>query len=197
MSDALTADGLGFSSAAALARCVGVHRDQVRLWRLNEQAPADLSLAAWRAWFLATGRGPQADAIPASLAELAAGAAPPAAGAQESIPPDDIDAESEGVWKARAARAKALQAERELAETDGRLVERRLVAVAFGRFGALVVDALARSAPWDALAPTLDGLTPAQRQAMRAAFDRWSLEFRGRLVGLPRTALADVLPRET
>jgi hypothetical protein len=197
MSDALTSDGLAFSSAAALARCVGVHRDQVRMWRLHDQAPSDLTLAAWRAWFIHTGRGPQADAIPASLAGSAAEGAPPAAGSQESIPLDDIEAGSEGVWKARGARAKALQAERELAETDGRLVERRLVAQAFGRFGALVVDALARSTPWDALAPTLDGLTPAQRQAMRAAFDRWSLEFRGRLVGLPRTALADVLPRET
>lgn len=194
MYDALTPDGRSFKSAAALARCVGVNRDQPRLWRLHDQAPADLTLAAWRAWFLRTGRGPQADAIPASLAG-AADVAPPAAGSQESIPLDDIAADSEGEWKARAARAKALLAERELAAADGRLVERRLVAVAFARFGALVSEAIAQSRPWDALAPELDGMTPAQRQTLRAAFDRWALEFRGRLAGLPRTAITDVLPR--
>jgi hypothetical protein len=193
MDDPITADGRDFSSAAALARTVGVHRDQVRQWRLNG-GPSSLNLGEWRRWLLDTGRPRYAEAIPATLA-AAAEDAPPGA-AQQTIQLE-VKAEDEGVWKARAARAKALEAERELAASEGRLIERKLVTVAIARLGAAVVDCLLRSESWDRLAPTLDGLTPTQRQAMRTAFERWSIEFRSRLAILPAHVCADVLPPET
>lgn len=195
MDDPLTPDGRSFSSAAALARTVGVHRDQVRLWRLNGQAPESLNLAEWRRWFTETGRPRYAEAIPAALA-TAADAAPPEAAVQEVLTLE-VKAEDEGFWKARAARAKAMQAERELAESEGRLIERRLVIAAVARLGAAVVDTLLRSESWDALAPTLDGLSPVQRQAMRTAYERWSIEFRSRLSILPSLVCAEILPKET
>ena len=194
MDDPLTADGKSFSSAAAMARVVGLHRDQPRQWRLNEGAPQSLNLAEWRRWFMETGRPRYAEAIPAHLA-TAAEEAPPGAGVQETLPLE-VKAEDEGIWKARAARAKALEAERELMASEGRLVDRKLVTAAIARLGAAVVDCLLRSESWDRLAPTLDGLTPSQRQAMRSAFERWSIEFRSRLAILPAHVCADVLPTE-
>jgi hypothetical protein len=193
MRDTLTDDGSEFTSNAALARTVGVHRDQVRLWRLNDNAPAGLALSAWRSWLIDTGRTRYAEAIPAVLA----GAVPPPAEPAPQDPdgsPDVVEAD-EGVWKARAARAKALLAERELAEDEGRLVDRALFSQAVSKLGASVLAALIASKPFDAINPTLDGLTPSQREAIQSAFARWIMELRGRIALLPVSITNETLPR--
>lgn len=196
MRDALTPDSKSFTSNAALARAVGVHRDQVRLWRLHEQAPQDLSLATWRRWLVETGRTRYAETIPSVLA---GGNDPPAAdecprqGTLSDLA--DVVEGDEGHWKARTARARAILAERELAEDEGRLVERDQFTAAVRKLGASVLAALLASKPWDAINPTLDGLSPAQRQAIQVAFERWIMELRARLAILPASVSDDVLAR--
>lgn len=195
MKDALTPDAQSFTSAMALARAVGVHRDQVRLWRLNNQAPTTLGLREWRQWLANSGRWSYAERIPAILA---AGADPPAAAPGNGIQGTladlgDIKEEDEGKWKARMAKAKALLAERDLAASDGHLVERAKFRLALRLITAKTLSAILASKPWDAINPTLEGLTPQQRHAIHTAFERWLMDLRGHLALFPDAIVAEIL----
>lgn len=189
-SSPLTADGLAASSQIALAGMLGVHRDTVRTWRA-EGAPSDLVLAHWATWFTETGRtklGALLAAVsPATPPVKAAGAAE----GQDTRPVHDLD------WDVRGKRAQALLRERELAESEGRLLDRERVTAVMRALASGVVRELADRGPLPALLPHLDGLTAERRQSIRAALAAWELTARARLAALPREVAVEHLPPVT
>jgi hypothetical protein len=187
----LTADGRQAVSLLVLARLCGCHRDQFRTWR-KLGAPADLDLQSWHAWLESTRRWTYATQLAKALPDQpAAGDSAPAA--QASTTPDpqnEVDADR------RFKIARALRAERELAEIDGRLVERVLLERAVQRLAAIVVERLQRGI-WDVLLPALDAATPDTRRACREAHDRGILAMRSDLgASAVRRVIAEVMPRQ-
>ena len=187
MSNVVTADGSAAVTIQGLARLIGCHRDQIRLWR-SEGAPATLDLRAWHAWLAEKRRWHFAEALKPCLPDVQdaedAGCVPPPAPASD---------ESKAEADLRYARLRADRMQREIDELDGRLIARSQLERAICRLSALTVDRLQRGI-WSDLLPSLDAATPDTRRAVREAHDRAILAMRGDLgPAAVRQVLTDVL----
>lgn len=184
----LTADGRAATTQIALAAMLGVNRDTLRLWR-QDGAPDTLELDAWRRWLMSTGRSKLAAGLPGP-------AVPDPPAAPPATPPEEDAPAGGGVgvdWEERGKRAKALLAERQLAESEGCLIPRQLVVRVATTLGAAVATRLTTGIIEPLLAALLDA-TPQQRARVRDAHDRAILALRAELAALPRETLAHLLP---
>lgn len=176
-------------SCAQLASWCGVNPRRISAWR-SIGAPRHLQLAPWLTWLRsARKRGAAArldEAIAALSDPLAPGETDPADTPADQPPagePVQID------WKNREMRARALRAEAELAEREGRLVPRDQI-VAMVRSQAARVSELIGAGIWSDLLPHLAHLEPATRRALRDAHDRSVLRLRQQILASGPAALA-------
>lgn len=187
----LSADGSAAAGVAALASILGVHRNRIPEWRSAHGAPAGLELVAWQAWATQSMRPRLADRCAQALAaghDLAQPADEPEDA--PSAPPRTAEPDA-GDWAARAARAKALRAELELAQLQGQVYDRAVVLRVVRTLGGLVLDALAAGV-WPALLPEIAPLPADARLRLRTAHDTALLALRDRIAAAARTALADL-----
>lgn len=159
---------------SASGQPVNVRR--ITKWRAEAGAPADLDLAAWASWLRQSSSRRRRAWAEAIDAEIARREKPPAdlAAPQPTVddiePADDTPAAQEARWRVHRMREQALRAQREREELEGHLVRIDSVERIVRLLGADVVELLTDTV-WQQLAPLLDGLTAADRRALRAAHD--------------------------